>query len=221
MNSQFKFALLAVAEGVLCLCLVACGGASEDEDLTSNSVQRIEVDSQVVVAGTAASSHEQALAIPEGTWVKVASEYQMFSLATSQTVRFGSGSHWVERTLVGKVYCGISSFRMDPIAGAQKQCQIKNVATVPAAPVTGSATLNWIAPQNNADGSALSDLAGYRIYYGTTSGQYTKVISIASPYTTSYTIQNLSAGTYFATVKAYDTANNESSSSTEVTKTIK
>ena len=30
----------------------------------------------------------------------------------------------------------------------------------------GSATLSWMPPTENADGSALTDLAGYRIYYG-------------------------------------------------------
>jgi hypothetical protein len=33
-----------------------------------------------------------------------------------------------------------------------------------------TATLTWDAPTTNADGTPLTDLAGYRIYYGTTSG---------------------------------------------------
>jgi len=44
---------------------------------------------------------------------------------------------------------------------------------------------------------------------------------VNSPSTLTYTVSNLSAGTYYFVVKAYDTSNNESSPSTEVTKTVK
>jgi len=84
----------------------------------------------------------------------------------------------------------------------------------------GSATLAWVAPRTNADGSALADLAGFRIYYGTTSGSYSKSITINSAYTTNYTISNLSAGTYYMIVKAFDTSNNESAASSQLSKTI-
>jgi hypothetical protein len=64
-------------------------------------------------------------------------------------------------------------------------------------------------------------LAGFRIYYGTSSGNYASSVTIANPSTTNYTISNLSAGTYYLVVRAYDTHNNESSSSAELSKTIK
>jgi hypothetical protein len=86
--------------------------------------------------------------------------------------------------------------------------------------VVGTATLAWAAPQTNADGSALSDLAGFRIYYGTAHASYSQTITVSGPSTLSYTIQNLSAGTYYMIVKAFDTSNNESASSAEVSKTI-
>ncbi|MDH3432879.1 MAG: putative Ig domain-containing protein, partial [Gammaproteobacteria bacterium] len=38
--------------------------------------------------------------------------------------------------------------------------------------ILGSVTLSWIAPTQNEDGTALTDLAGYKIYWGTTSGSY-------------------------------------------------
>ena len=91
--------------------------------------------------------------------------------------------------------------------------------TAPAA-ATGTATLSWVAPQTKADGSALSDLAGYRIYYGTSSGSYTESVTISDPSATTYTLQNLSASTYYFVLRAYDTTNAESASSAEVSKTI-
>ena len=68
------------------------------------------------------------------------------------------------------------------------------------ADTTGIAVLNWSEPTLNTDGTPLTNLAGYTIYYGTSSSSLSNTISINSPSTTSYTITNLTAGTtyYFA-----------------------
>ena len=86
--------------------------------------------------------------------------------------------------------------------------------------MVGTAALTWAAPVVNVDGTALNDLAGYRIYYGSVRGVYSQTVTVNSPTALTYTIQNLSAGTYYLIVKAFDTANIESAASTEVTKTI-
>ena len=93
-------------------------------------------------------------------------------------------------------------------------------ATAPAT-TNGSITLAWIAPTTKADGTPLADLAGFHILLGTASGVYSQTITVASPYTLNYTISGLSASTYYAVVKAFDTSNNESAPSSEVSKTIK
>ena len=74
-------------------------------------------------------------------------------------------------------------------------------------------------PTTKADGTPLTDLAGYKIYFGISSGNYTQNIDVGN--VTSYTVTNLSTGTayYFATT-AYDASSNESSFSNEVSKTI-
>jgi hypothetical protein len=81
----------------------------------------------------------------------------------------------------------------------------------------GNATLLWRA-------NTESDLAGYNIYYGTSSSAYTNVIDVGltgSPDSPSYTINDLPGGqTYYFTVAAYDTFNNQSSISNEVSKYI-
>lgn len=92
----------------------------------------------------------------------------------------------------------------------------------------GEAILTWDYPTTNADGSALTDLAGFKSYYGTASGNYSAVIdtgfatcTTASPCSTStYTVTNLSNSTYYFAVTAYDTAGNESDFSNEVSKII-
>lgn len=83
----------------------------------------------------------------------------------------------------------------------------------------GDATLSWDPPVTNTDGSPLTDLAGYKLYYGTTSGNYSNNIDAGN--ITTYQINNLTDGlTYYFAAAAYDTSGNESSFSNEVSKTI-
>src|SRR3990172_13172687 len=53
---------------------------------------------------------------------------------------------------------------------------------------SGQAVLTWTPPTTNADGTPLTDLAGYKVYYGTASGNYSTVIDAAN--VTSYTVPN-------------------------------
>jgi hypothetical protein len=67
-----------------------------------------------------------------------------------------------------------------------------------------------------------SDLAGYKVYVGTSSGLY---MYPGSPFVignvTSYAMTNLPVGqTYFFALSAYDSAGNESPLSAEVSKSI-
>jgi len=82
------------------------------------------------------------------------------------------------------------------------------------------AKLSWDSPTTNADETSLDDLAGYKIYYGTSSGSYTEMIEITNPQKTDYTLENLAPGTYYFVATAYDTAGYESDYSNEVSKTI-
>jgi hypothetical protein len=92
--------------------------------------------------------------------------------------------------------------------------------TVSDAPANGSATLRWTAPTRNTDGSALTNLAGYRIFYGTSSGSMTQMIQVGNGGMTSYVVSNLSPATYYFTVRAYNSGGAESSASNTASKTI-
>ena len=81
-----------------------------------------------------------------------------------------------------------------------------------------SATLSWDAPATNTDGTELTDLAGYKVYYGTSPGTYDSVIDAED--VTTYTINDLPPATYYFSVTAYDEIGNESGYSNEVSKTI-
>ncbi len=86
--------------------------------------------------------------------------------------------------------------------------------------VTGSATLHWQPPTTNVDGSALTDLAGYDIYYGTDANNLSQTIRISNSGTTSYKIDNLTTGTYYFGVASYTSAGIEGILSALVSKTI-
>jgi len=92
--------------------------------------------------------------------------------------------------------------------------------TPPASGGSGSATLSWQPPTTNTNGSAIGNLAGYTIYYGTNPNSYSSV-KVANPGLTSYTVSNLPAGSYSFTVVAYNSAGESSQDSKVVTKTIK
>ena len=72
----------------------------------------------------------------------------------------------------------------------------------------GTITLAW-------DPNTEPDLAGYKIYYGTSSRQYTVTVDVGN--VTRYTIRDLDESrVYYLAVTAYDTAGNESELSDEV-----
>jgi len=84
----------------------------------------------------------------------------------------------------------------------------------------GAATLSWTPPTQNTDGSALTNLAGYRIHYGTSASMLTHSIQIANPGLTSYVIENLSPGTYYFAVRAYTSNGGESDNSNIASKVV-
>ncbi|HEV8334287.1 MAG TPA: putative Ig domain-containing protein [Steroidobacteraceae bacterium] len=101
-------------------------------------------------------------------------------------------------------------------------------ATLPAYAITvtsgstgaGSTTLSWTPPTENTNGTTLTNLAGYRIYYGTSSGAMTQRITVANAGTARYVVDGLAAGTWYFNVRAYTTAGVESTASNTATKTV-
>ena len=83
----------------------------------------------------------------------------------------------------------------------------------------GTVQLSWYPPVTNADGSPINDLGGYRIYYGTTSRDYSNYIDVGN--VTTYQISNLTDGrTYYFAATSYDTSKNESIYSNEINRFI-
>lgn len=96
---------------------------------------------------------------------------------------------------------------------------------VMSAPVLSHAadvTVTWTFASQNMDGTPLTDLAGAKVYYGTSSSNYNHIIDIPGGQpgqTHSFTVSNLVEGvTYYLNGTAYNTAGLESDFCTEVAK---
>jgi hypothetical protein len=84
----------------------------------------------------------------------------------------------------------------------------------------GSATLSWMAPTERTDGSVLTNLAGFKVYWGNQPGSYPNEITIDNPGITTYVVDSLTSGTWYFTTTAFDSNGLESEFSNGASKTI-
>ena len=84
----------------------------------------------------------------------------------------------------------------------------------------GTASINWIAPTRNSDGTTLTDLASFKVLYGNSSGNLNMSKAISDPRATSTSIGSLGQGTWYFAVRAVNSKGVESNSSSTVSKTI-
>jgi len=95
--------------------------------------------------------------------------------------------------------------------------------------IKGTATVSWIAPTHNdnaseehPNGTLLTNLDGFKIYYGTFPDEYTMTpIDITNIGLSSYLIEDLDSGDWFFVMTAYNTYGMESKYSEEISKQIK
>ena len=85
---------------------------------------------------------------------------------------------------------------------------------------TGAASISWTPPTQNSDGSALTDLAGYRIVYGRSETALDRSISVTNPSVSTYVVENLSSGTWYFAVSTVNGQGVSSSPSNIASKTI-
>lgn len=77
-------------------------------------------------------------------------------------------------------------------------------------------TVSWEAPSDNTNGSPLTNLSGYKIYYGEASKDYSSTIKVSNPGLTTYVVENLPPGQYYFAVTAYNALGEESDFSPEL-----
>lgn len=77
----------------------------------------------------------------------------------------------------------------------------------------GTALVSWTAPTTNVDGSPLLDLAGFKVAYGTSSDALTQTALVDDNTRRSFTVQSLTPGTWFFSVRSFNTQQAESDDS--------
>ncbi len=87
--------------------------------------------------------------------------------------------------------------------------------------IDDKATLTWTAPTQNTDGTPLTDLAGFKIYYGLSQGgPYDEVVDIPDAGATTHVVQPLASGAWFFVATAYNAIGTESDVSNEAMKIL-
>ena len=73
----------------------------------------------------------------------------------------------------------------------------------------------WNPPTENTDGTSVTPLTGYTVYYGTTEGALTQSVAVSGASTLTYTITGLTTGTWYFAVAA-DAADGTQSAMSEI-----
>ncbi len=84
----------------------------------------------------------------------------------------------------------------------------------------GTATVNWTAPTTNTDGSAITNLAGFKVLYGTSSSALNQTQAVNNAQARSAVVPSLTAGTWYFAVRAVNASQAESANSNVSQKTI-
>jgi len=92
--------------------------------------------------------------------------------------------------------------------------------TPPVTTVNGVATLDWMPPTENSDGSVLTNLAGYTVYYGTSPDNLSQSVKVTNPGLTAYAVTGLSSGTWYFAVTSYSADGVESTRTSTVSTKI-
>jgi hypothetical protein len=83
-----------------------------------------------------------------------------------------------------------------------------------------NADLSWTPPVENTDGSALTNLSGYNVYYGTSPDALTQVKTVGNAGLTRYVIDDLPSGTWYFAMTSVASDGAESQRSPVVSTTI-
>jgi hypothetical protein len=155
----------------------------------------------VIVAAIFAPSSAHAQTQP---WFTASVAQGISPVATKFTWTCPAGTVSASATSPGNqsAWTGIKATSgVQTLTGIKLTADYKLDCTLPAG--TASATLTWVAPTTNTDGSPLTNLAGYRIQFGATSDTLGNQVDIANPLALSGTVDKIPGGTWLFGVKAY------------------
>ena len=200
--------------GIICLTtlLAACGGEDEEGDAAPQTL---------TISGTPAAQALQGQAYSFAPTVTPSSGTLTFSVAgTPPWATFNATNGRLSGTpssaQVGMVF---SNIRISVTDGATT-VNLPAFSITIVATATGSALLTWNPPTQNTDGTSLSNLAGYRVYWGTTQNSLTNSKTINNSGLASYVVDQLTPATWYFAVSAVNNSGVESSLSNVASKQV-
>ena len=207
-----------------CLALSACGGDSSGETTSANSdsmkAAATVAQATASISGTRIPTAEQVVDSSGNVWtVSGGVIYENAKLAgysNAVTLLLYDNKTIYQENSAG----GWWSWSGGTWASSSDPLTVTTSGGGSGTTTTGTASVSWDAPTEDTNGEALTDLAGYTIYYGTSASTLTQTIQVPNPSATSYVVNNLSAGTYYFAVAAYTTTGTVSAESAVHSKTI-
>jgi hypothetical protein len=207
---------------LLILALVGCGGGGDGDNSSDqndsggsggNAAPTIQGQPAGSVVASETYSFQPAASDPNGDQLTFsASNLPAWASFDDSTGRL-SGTPSL--TDIG-TYNGITI----TVSDGQASTTLGPFAIMVAEVGIGTATLTWLPPTENADGTTLTDLAGYQIRYGRSREDMSSVIELTNPSLSVYMVEQLSSGTWYFAVAAVNTSGATSDLSNIASKTI-
>jgi hypothetical protein len=114
----------------------------------------------------------------------------------------------------------VASNTAPPTATVTPPSGTKTTTPIKTITINGVATLDWQPPTQNSDGTVLTNLAGYMVYYGTDRNDLSQSVKVSNPGVASYTVTGLTSGAWYFAVTSYSADGVESARTATVTTTI-
>lgn len=200
---------------VVFAALAACGGGGDSEISGAPTAS-----STVAIGGPnadAAVANQHYQYVPEvGDF---AGADVVFSVENKPAwATFDSGTGMLTGTPASADVGSRSTVRIVAVAGSKRatvEFQLQVVASA-----DGVASIALAAPLTRTDGSALQNLAGYRIYYGKTRARLDQFVDVKDRAATNAIVSQLTPGTWYFAATAYDANGLESDPTDLQQKTI-
>ncbi len=221
-------AALIAATVVMCASVTACGdngdGAAASQSVNTNTgtspidrtptttVAAMQINGSPATTATVGQAYSFQPTVPGATGTAL-----KFSITnTPAWAKFDATTGKLTGTPTSSQVGTYKGITISVLAGTKSAALPAFSIAVVDGNSQSNVTLSWQAPTQNADGSPLVDLKGYKVHYGAASKTYSDTIQVANAGITTYVVQNLEAGKYYFAVTAYNSAGQESSLSPEV-----